>query len=76
MGTADPGSTIVRRSVETEGSVMRVFAFITFPSACVTLITAQPVDLAGSWKGTWTKDGDALPVTMTFSRTGDTYSGV
>jgi len=36
---------------------------------------AQKYDLAGSWKGTWTKDGDALAVTMTIAKTGHIYSG-
>ncbi len=54
---------------------MRVFVFVTFLSAFITLRSAQADDLAGGWKGTWTKDADALPVTVTFAKTGDAYSG-
>ncbi len=38
---------------------------------------AQPPspDLAGAWQGVWIKQGDALPVTMSFTRTGDAYAG-
>ena len=35
-----------------------------------------PPDIAGAWRGVWIKQGDPLPVTMTFTRTGDTYAGV
>lgn len=31
--------------------------------------------LAGGWKGTWTKNGDALPVTISFAKSPDGYSG-
>lgn len=55
---------------------MRVFVFVTLLSAfTVTLNAAQTGDLAGGWKGTWTKDGDALPVTMMFAKAGGAYSG-
>jgi dipeptidyl aminopeptidase/acylaminoacyl peptidase len=37
--------------------------------------TAQVGDLSGGWSGTWTRDGDALPVTATFAKTGDVWSG-
>ena len=37
--------------------------------------TAQSADLSGGWKGTWTKDGDALPVTVRFERRQATYTG-
>jgi dienelactone hydrolase len=37
--------------------------------------SAQAADLSGSWKGTWTKDGDALPVTVTFAQTAGVWSG-
>jgi hypothetical protein len=36
---------------------------------------ATAADLSGGWKGTWTKDGDALPVTVTFDKTGKDYAG-
>lgn len=36
---------------------------------------APAADLAGSWKGTWTKDGDALPVVVSFARQGDGWTG-
>jgi hypothetical protein len=57
--------------------VMRVFAIVvTFLSAIIIAPAAAPADnLTGDWKGTWTKDGDALPVTVTFAKTGDAYSG-
>ena len=35
-----------------------------------------PPDIAGSWRGVWIKQGDPLPVTMTFTGSGDTYAGV
>ncbi|MGA2716832.1 MAG: alpha/beta fold hydrolase [Bryobacteraceae bacterium] len=55
---------------------MRVFVFVALLSAFIITMTAtQADDLAGGWKGTWTKDGDALPVTVTFAKTGDAYSG-
>jgi len=55
---------------------MRVFVFVTFLFAFLVAPTASQANgLAGSWKGTWTKDGDALPVTLTFARTDDAYSG-
>src|ERR1022692_724630 len=36
----------------------------------------HPDELVGGWKGVWTKDGDSLPVTVTFTRAGDAYSGM
>lgn len=57
---------------------MRVFvasAFFVFAIVASASAAVSGNGLAGSWKGTWTKNGDALPVTMTFARIGDTYSG-
>jgi dipeptidyl aminopeptidase/acylaminoacyl peptidase len=49
---------------------------VTFLSATVAVVAADPADsLDGGWRGTWIKDGDTLPVTVTFAKTGDTYSG-
>src|SRR5437588_10844806 len=39
--------------------------------ACV----AQAADLAGGWKGTWSKVGDALPVTVSFKMALTGYTG-
>jgi dienelactone hydrolase len=49
-----------------------LFAFISLLVACSAAAAAE---LAGGWKGTWTKDGDALPVTATFEKSGNGYSG-
>jgi dipeptidyl aminopeptidase/acylaminoacyl peptidase len=55
---------------------MRVLTLaVCFSAFIVSLAAAQPDSLVGGWKGTWTKDGDALPVTVTFAKTGDSYSG-
>jgi dipeptidyl aminopeptidase/acylaminoacyl peptidase len=55
---------------------MRVFVFVAVLSAFIVMMTtAHADDLAGGWKGMWTKDGDALPVTVTFAKKGDAYSG-
>jgi hypothetical protein len=55
---------------------MRIFVFVSILSAFViAMTTSQADDLVGGWKGTWTKDGEALPVTMTFAKAGDAYSG-
>lgn len=55
---------------------MRVFVLALLLTAIVvTLAVAQADNLAGRWKGTWTKNGDALPVTVEFARTGDAWSG-
>jgi len=40
-----------------------------------TTAVAQTGPLAGVWKGVWTKGGDALPVTMTFAKTDEGYTG-
>ena len=39
---------------------------------------AQPPapDIAGAWQGVWIKQGDPLPVTLSFAKAGDTYAGV
>jgi uncharacterized protein len=44
---------------------------------CVLLIANASIaaSLSGGWKGTWTKDGDALPVTVTFATTAGGFSG-
>ena len=42
---------------------------------CIASSAACASDLSGNWRGTWTKDGDALPVTATFAKSGDAYSG-
>ncbi len=55
---------------------MRSLTFFLFVFAIfATLTVAQTDDVAGGWKGTWTKGGDALPVTVTFARVGNAYSG-
>jgi dipeptidyl aminopeptidase/acylaminoacyl peptidase len=55
---------------------MRIFAFTVLVAAWVAVqAPARAADLAGGWKGVWTKDGDALPVTMSFVKTGETYFG-
>jgi hypothetical protein len=42
----------------------------------LTLSTsASAGELAGAWQGTWTKGSDALPVVVTFQRSGAGYSG-
>jgi hypothetical protein len=49
----------------------------TIAAALLLLVvtSAWAADLEGGWKGTWTKDGDALPVTVTFEKSGNGYSG-
>jgi hypothetical protein len=51
----------------------------TFSGALLALIlacsTAQAADLAGTWSGTWTKGGDALPVVVSFEKGANGYSG-
>jgi hypothetical protein len=46
-----------------------VFAFIV--AALLALPARADEGIAGQWSGTWTKNGDALPVLVTFTR-GDT----
>lgn len=36
---------------------------------------AQADDLAGEWRGTWIKDGDPLPVSVTIVKTNNIYAG-
>lgn len=56
--------------------IVRVFVLaLSLTAIVVTLAVAQADNLAGGWKGTWTKNGDALPVTVEFERTGDAWSG-
>jgi dienelactone hydrolase len=55
---------------------MRVAVYVTFLSTLIITLNAAPADeLAGSWKGNWTKDGDALSVTARFAKTANAYSG-
>src|SRR5271165_2348640 len=55
---------------------MRIFVFAGILSTLIITTTASLADdLAGSWKGMWTKAGEALPVMMTFAKAGDAYSG-
>lgn len=55
---------------------MRVFVLaLSLTAIVVALAVAQANSIAGGWKGTWTKNGDALPVTVEFARTGDAWSG-
>jgi uncharacterized protein len=42
--------------------------------ACAIAI-AHAAPLEGTWSGTWTKAGDSLPVTVTFEKSGDKYTG-
>jgi pimeloyl-ACP methyl ester carboxylesterase len=53
----------------------RVFALVAFLTALGVALAVGTNNLAGHWKGTWTKDGDTLPVTVEFIRTGDAWSG-
>lgn len=44
--------------------------------ACMALPAfAQTPGLAGAWEGEWIKDGDGVPVIMTFDRAGETWTG-
>jgi uncharacterized protein len=52
---------------------MRTAIVAVLLSLAVT--NAWAADLEGGWKGTWTKDGDALQVTVAFEKTGSGYSG-
>lgn len=49
---------------------LAVFAAITLCAATV----AQVSELAGAWAGTWTKQGDALPVIVTIERGASGFS--
>ena len=48
------------------------FAFIAWLAFTAA---SSAAGLAGDWKGTWTKDGDTLPVTVRFEKSGSAYSG-
>lgn len=37
--------------------------------------SAYAADLQGQWQGTWTKAGDALPVTVSFEKLGSAHTG-
>jgi len=50
-------------------SVALALAFIGLSSI------AQAAGLAGNWSGTWTKNGDSLPVTVTFAQEKGAYAG-
>jgi uncharacterized protein len=52
--------------------MFRTWLFVAFAALCAT---ASAADLEGNWSGTWTKNDDALAVTVTFAKTGDRYSG-
>ena len=55
---------------------MRVFEIVSILFAFIMLTaTSEAKDITGGWKGTWTKDSEGLPVTMTFEKAGDSYSG-
>lgn len=55
---------------------MRLLVLVTLLSATIATVAPTPADrLDGDWRGSWIKDGDALPVTVMFVKTGDTYSG-
>lgn len=52
------------------------FAFLLLvPIALPAPAVAQANGLAGSWTGSWVRDGDALPVTMSFTRNEGGYAG-
>ncbi len=58
-------------------------AFLKTIARCIVLASAtmlmagvgHAAGLEGNWKGTWTKGGDALPVTVTFAKSAGGYSG-
>jgi dienelactone hydrolase len=54
-----------------------LFALIALapPAPAVAQTDAGPDGLAGNWTGTWVRDGDALPVTMNFTRKAGGYEG-
>jgi dienelactone hydrolase len=52
---------------------MRLFGLTTILLAA--LANASVLELEGGWKGTWTRDGDAIPVTLKFERSTTGYSG-
>ncbi len=53
---------------------MRLFPLV-FALLLIAAGAASAADLAGTWKGTWTKDSDPLPVTVTFGDAGGAWSG-
>lgn len=52
---------------------MRVLATILLLMLVAGSVRAADGDIAGQWSGTWTKNGDALPVTVNFAK-GDTIA--
>jgi uncharacterized protein len=57
---------------------IHVFAFALAGVLCSRLTTpacGASYSLAGTWKGTWTKNGDPLPVTLSFEDTNGVYTG-
>ncbi|MGD0189364.1 MAG: alpha/beta fold hydrolase [Rhizomicrobium sp.] len=51
------------------------FVFVAFVYLLAGTGISRAADLAGGWTGTWTKDGDALPVAVTFAKNADAWSG-
>jgi uncharacterized protein len=54
------------------------FSFLALVALGVSLVhsgAASAADLAGVWTGTWTKQGDALPVTVMFEDSAAGWSG-
>ncbi len=51
------------------------FSAFAFAALLALPVPATGADLAGGWKGTWVKDGDALPVTLAFGKSAAGYSG-
>jgi uncharacterized protein len=52
-----------------------IISGIVFYLFAVLTAAASISGLAGTWTGVWTRDGDALPVTMTFAKKGPDYTG-
>ena len=52
----------------------RLFGALLIGLLCVPSLV-HAADIAGTWTGTWTKNGDALPVTVTFANENGTWSG-
>ncbi|MDE1985240.1 MAG: alpha/beta fold hydrolase [Alphaproteobacteria bacterium] len=52
----------------------QALALAIFVFACLS-VPAQAAGLAGSWTGVWTKNGDPLPVTVTFRETEQGLAG-
>ena len=53
----------------------RLLFVLAFGVGSVTPTPTHAADLAGLWNGTWTKENDALPVTVTFAKGSGGYSG-